>query len=96
MSGSVTTQQVLAHICQILELDSQAVAFLEAHRIKSVRKLTTSTVDSYEELASLDGSPLNKIDIDQLNLFKTWYTNFIQKNGQVSNEDIINELTKSS
>ena len=61
-----------------------------------MRRLTTTTIDRYEELANLDGSPLDKTDIDQLNLFRTWYTNFIQKNGQISIKDIINELTESS
>ena len=47
MSNLPTDQEVMAHICQILELDDQAATFLEANQIKSVRRLTTTTLDIY-------------------------------------------------
>ena len=96
MGDPTSAQQVLTHICQVLELDPQVVTFLEIHRIKSVRRFTSTTVDRYEELASLARSPLDKTDIDQINLFRTWYTNLIQKEGGISHEFIIQELTESS
>ena len=48
MSNPPTDQEVMAHICQILELDDQAATFLEANWIKSVRRLTTTTMDIYQ------------------------------------------------
>ena len=40
------------------------------------------------------GSPLSRADIDQLNLFRTWYINIIYKDGLLSNNDLINKLTE--
>ena len=94
MGDPTVDQQAMTHICQVLELDSQAVAFLEAHRIGSVRRFTTTTVDRYEELANVLGSPLDNTDIDQINLFRTWYTRMIQKRDQFSSQGIIQELTE--
>ena len=94
MSSPPTDQEVMAHICQILELDNQAAAFLEANWIKSVRRLTTTTVDIYQELINKPNSPINSTDIGQVKLFKTWYTNQIQQNGPPTNTNLINFLTE--
>ena len=93
-TNSLNNQDVLVHVCRILELDDQAVAFLENNRIKSVRRFNTTTVDRYQELANLPNSPINTTEIDQINLFQIWYTNLIQNKGQPSNQDLIDVLTK--
>ena len=72
----------------------QVTTFLEDHKITSVRRLAITSSERYEELVNLTGAPLSRADIDQLNLFKTWYTNYIHQNGLPSNEDIINKFTE--
>ena len=94
MSGLPSNQQAITHICQILEMDPQVTTFLEDHRIKSVRRLAITPSERYEELVNLTGSPLSRADIDQLKLFKTWYTNQIFQSGSLSNESIINKFTE--
>ena len=94
MSGLPSNQQAITHICQILEMDPQVATFLEDHQIKSVRRLAITPSERYEELVNLTGSPLSRADIDQLKLFKTWYTNQILQSGSLSNESIINKFTE--
>ena len=53
-------------------------------------------VDRYEELAGLEVSPLDNTNIDQINLFRTWYTRMIQKGGAISNEALIQEFTEEA
>ena len=87
-------QQALAHVCQILEMDANTAAFLQQHRITSIRKFTTTTVDRYEELVSVAGSPMDNTDICQINLFRAWYTSMIEKRGRLTAQDIIQELNE--
>ena len=94
MGEPTVDELVMAHICQVLEMVGLAVTFLKTHRIGSVRRFTTTMVDRYEELAGLEGSPLDNTDIDQINLFRTWYTRMIQKGGAMSNELLMQEFTE--
>ena len=96
MSSSPTDQEEMAHICQILELDNQTAAFLKVNWIKSVRRLTTTTVDIYQELTNKPNSLINSTDIGQVKLFKTWYTNQIQQNGPPTNTNLVNMLTEKA
>ena len=86
----------MAHICQILEMDNQAATFLEANQIKSVRRLTNTTMDIYQELISKPNSPNNSTDIGQINLFRIWYTNIIQNKRQPNNQELVNKLTAAT
>ena len=47
MSNPPTDQEVLAHVCKIIELDDQAAPFFKANQIKTVRRLTTTPFDIY-------------------------------------------------
>ena len=94
MSNPPTNQDVLVHVCWILELDDQAVTFLENNWIRSIRRFNNTTVDKYQELANLPNSPINTTNIDQINLFWIWYTNLIQNKGQPSNQNLIDVLTE--
>ena len=96
MSNPPTDQKVMAHICQILELDDQAATFFEANRIKSVRRLTTTTMDIYQELINKPNSPISSTDVGQVNLFRVWYTNILSNKGQPSNQELVDELTEAS
>ena len=64
MSGSPSNLEVVAHVCKILELDDDVPSFLEDHQIQSLRRFTTTTVDQYERLCIIAGSPLHHADID--------------------------------
>ena len=93
MSNPPSNQDALAHVCHILELDDQAASFLKANQVRSIRRFDTTTVDKYQELANLPNSPINTTDIDQINLFRIWYTNVVQKQKtQPSNQDLIDGL----
>ena len=94
MSSPPTDQEVIAHICLMLVMDNQAAAFLEVNQIRSVRRLTTTNVDIYQELTNKLNLPINSTDIGQVKLFKTWYTNQIQQNGPPTNANLINMLTE--
>ena len=94
MSNPPSNQDVLVHVCQILELNDQVVTFLENNRIRSIRRLNPTTVDKYQELVNLPNSPINTTNIDQINLFCIWYTNLVQNKGQLFNQGLIDELTE--
>ena len=96
MSSSPTDQEVMAHICQMLEIDNQAATFLEANQIKSVRRLTTTSMDIYQELTNRPNSPISSTDIGQIKLFNTWYTNQIQQNGPPTNTNLVSMLTEKA
>ena len=93
MSNPPTDQELMVHICRILELDDQAAAFLEANQIKSVRRLTTTTMDIYQEIINKSGSPINSTDIGQVNLFRIWYTNLLGTKGVPTNQQLVDKLT---
>ena len=95
MSSPPTDQEVMAHICQILELDRQAATFLKSNWIKSIRRLTTTTMDIYQDLIAKPNSPINSSDIGQVNIFRVWYTNLLSTKRQPSNQDLVNELTEA-
>ena len=96
MSSPPTDQEVLAHVCKIIEMDDKAATFLEANRIKTVRRLTTTTFDIYQDLISQPNSLINSIDIGQVNLFRVWYTNVVANKGKPDNQDLVDMLTKVS
>ena len=96
MSSSPSNKEVVAHVCKVLELDDDVPSFLENHCIQSFRRLTTTTVDQHERLCNIAGSPLHHADINQINLFRTWYTQKIQAKGLLNNEAIITEITSEA
>ena len=63
MSSPPSDQEVMAHVCKIIELDDKAASFFEANQIKTIRRLTTTTFDIYQGLISQPNSPINSIDI---------------------------------
>ena len=77
MSNPPTDQELMVHICKILELDDQAAAFLETNQIKSIRRLTTTILDIYQDLISKPNSPITSADIGQINIFRVWYTDLL-------------------
>ena len=92
MSNPPTDQELMVHICRILEFDDQAAAFLETNQIKSVRRLTTTTMDIYQEIINKSRSPINSTDIGQVNLFRIWYTNLIETKGVPTNQQLVDNL----
>ena len=94
MSTTVSSVEALEHVCQILEMHQNVAGFLQIHQISSIRRLTTTTVDHLEELAAIETSPLSKTDINQTNLFWTWYANLVKKAGRVTNDVLVQELTE--
>ena len=93
LASTPSNQDVVAHLCKILEPKDQVPGFFEFHWIKSLKRFIITTVDQFERFANLFNLPLHYTDIDQINLFRTWYTQKIQNKGQLSNESIIQELT---
>ena len=96
MSTTVSSVEVLEHVCQILEMEQSVAGFLQIHQISSVRRLTTTTVDCLEELAAIETSPLSKTNINQINLLLTWYANLVKKAGRVMNDVLVQELTEDA
>ena len=96
MSNPPTDQEVMAHICQILEFDGKAAVFLETNQIKLVRRFATTTVDIYQQLTNKSNSPINSTDIGEVNLFRIWYTNIIQNKEQPTNQELVDKLTTST
>ena len=76
-----------------MEFDTCAALFLQDQGIRSVRRLTTTTVGIYGQLVQILGSPVNMTDIDQIDLFHAWYAQMTKKiGGPMSNDDLICEL----
>ena len=96
MSTLISSMQVLEHVCQILEMEQNMASFLQTYWIYSVRRLTTTTIDCLEELSAIENSPLSTTDIDQINLLQTWYANVVKKIGRVTNDVLVQELTKNT
>ena len=53
-------------------------------------------MDIYQELINKPNSPINSTDIDQVNLFRVWYTNILSNKGQPSNQELVDKLTEAS
>ena len=59
-------------------------------------RFASTTVSWYEQIVNLFGYPLNHTDIDQIKVFRTWYTNMLQMQGHLTNKDVIGELTSET
>ena len=96
MSNPPTEQELIVHICKIIELDDQEASSLKSNQIKSVRRLTTTTLDIYQDLISKPNSPITSADVGQINMFRIWYTDLLATKGKPSNQGLANELTEAS
>ena len=90
-----TPDQAFRHVCDILDLDEPGYTYLKKHRITNVRRLVNTTNEHYSDLFHRDPSVLNESDLDQIEIFRFWYTEYRSKAGEVDPQDFMNDLTET-
>ena len=80
-----------SHFCELLQTTFSVVPF--KHRICTERKLVSTTDKNLATMITKDPSVLNYADIDQIHIFRFWYSAYQAKVGPVSPEGLINDFT---
>ena len=73
---AATAEQAFKHACTILDLGDDGHDYLKRHRIGNVRKLVNTTNEHYADLFHRDPSVLNESDLEQIEIFRFWYTEY--------------------
>ena len=87
--------KALLHTCAIMGLEEEGFLYICKHRVNTVERLTNISNNRYAKLIKEDPSVINGADIDQINIFRSWYTATHKSLGRrVMPNDILKKLTK--
>ena len=83
------------HLCNTIVLVEDGFQYLHKYSIHMVERFVSTINDSYAELIKADPSVINATDIDQIEIFRSLYTELHKSLGRrVTPEDILKLLTE--
>ena len=65
--------KALKHVCSIIGLDDDGFEYLHKYCIRTVERMVSTSNARYLELIKADPSVINPTEIDQIEIFRSWF-----------------------